>query len=404
MSRVEDRIVAAVDRDRAVALEQAMVRIPSFTLKEQALALYLYRYMKSIGLEVELQAVPINDESAGVQPIGRLRGAGGGTSLMLSGHMDFTGLEEPTGWRHPPFSAILEDGYIYGRGAKDEKGGICASLTAVEALMKSGVRLKGDLVIAPVMAQLPAGRSLGVRGLIESGVTADMIIVTENSNLSLCTVLVGRVSMKLHLEGVPGSFEGPGTDLYGRLARLIGVLGENYATIPPKQWLRYEPHRAYAGFPMVHYRAIDMSSRGCTVTMNVRTVPGQTEESVRTDIERVLASLKDSDPHYRFRVEVLDPVHYPYSISEGDPLVRAIANAHKKIRSTAPATGLASRRGAVDDGWFFVERGHKHTTVYGPGIQGRDFPDAPDERISVADMIDAAKVYALTAIEICGVA
>ena len=155
---------------------------------------------------------------------------------------------------------------------------------------------------------------------------------------------------------------------------------------------------------MVHYRAIDMSSRGWTVTMNVRTVPGQTEESVRTDIERVLASLKDSDPHYRFRVEVLDPVHYPYSISEDDPLVRAIANAHKKIRSTAPETGLASRRGAVDDGWFFVERGHKHTTVYGPGIQGRDFPDALDERISVADMIDAAKVYALTAVEICGVA
>jgi len=323
---------------------------------------------------------------------------------MLSGHMDFTGLEEPSGWRHPPFSAALEEGYIYGRGAKDEKGGICASLSAAEALLDSGVRLKGDLVIAPVMAQLPAGRSLGARHLLRSGVTADMVIVTENSNLSICTVVVGRVSAKLHLEGMPGSFDGPGTDLYGRLVTLIHTLGPNYGTVAPRKWLRFEPHPSYPGFPMVHYRAVDMASRSCTITMNVRTVPGQSAESVKTDLEQVLESLRNGDPHYCCRVEVLDPVHQPYSTSEQDPLVGAIAAAHCRVRGVPPQTGLASRRGAVDDSWFFIEHGLRHTTVYGPGVQGRDFPDAPDERISVADMVDAAKVYALTAATVCGLA
>jgi hypothetical protein len=52
-------------------------------------------------------------------------------------------------------------------------------------------------------------------------------------------------------------------------------------------------------------------------------------------------------------------------------------------------------------GGFSSNGGLKHTTLYGPGIQGWDLPDAPDERISVADMIDAAKVHALTAVEVC---
>lgn len=152
------------------------------------------------------------------------------------------------------------------------------------------------------------------------------------------------------------------------------------------------------------YRAVEMSARRCTVTMNVRTVPGQTAESVQADLKRVLEGLTGGDSHYQSRVEVLDPVHSPYSIAETDELVQAISAAHRRVRGNLPETGLASRRGAVDDSWFFVERGLKRTTLYGPGIQGRDFPDAPDERISVVDLVDCARVYALTAATVCDVA
>ena len=399
-----DCVMAAVDDARVIALEQAMVRIPSFTFEERALALFLYKYMKQAGLEVELQAVPIGDEGVGIQPVGRLRGTGGGSSLLLSGHMDFWGLEEPERWQHPPFAAVHENGFIYGRGAKDEKGGICAAISAAEALVKSGVRIRGDLIVAPVVAQLPVGRSAGARHLMASGVKADMAIVTENSNLGIATVCVGRIPAKLRMEGAPSSFDTKGTDFLACVSRLIDLLGPNYGTISPGGWLAFQRHASFPGFPMLHYRAIDMSTRSCTVTINVRTVPGQTVTSVQSDFQRVMDGLRGEDPHYRGIVEMMSPVHYPHSISEDDELVQAISTAHQRVRGSLPEIGLGPRRGGVDDSWFFIGSGLERTTVYGPGVEGPDLADAPDERISTKDLVDCARVYALTALAICGTA
>lgn len=396
-----ERVSAAVDDGRVIALEQAMVRIPSATFEERALALFLYKYMTDAGLEVELQAVPIGNSEVGVQPVGRIRGTGGGASLLLSGHMDFSGIEEPERWQHPPFAAVHENGFIYGRGAKDEKGGICAAISAAEALLTSGVRLRGDLIVAPVIAQLPVGRSIGARHLMASGVKADMAIVTENSNLGIATVLVGRMAAKLRMEGAPSSFDVTGTDFLGRLTRLIDVLGPNYGAIPPGGWLTFQPHATFPGFPMLHYRSMEWSTRSCTVTMNVRTVPGQTVSSVQHDLQRVMDGLRGDDPRYRGGVEMMDPVHYPRAMPEDDPLVQAIAAAHRRVRGSFPEIGLGPRRGGVDDSWFFVDSGLERTTVYGPGIEGPDLPDAPDERISTTDVVDCARVYALTALTIC---
>jgi len=401
---MSERVMAAVDGDRVITLEQAMVQIPSPTFEERALALFLCKYMRQAGLEVDLQAVPVGDDAVGVQPVGRVRGTGGGASLLLSGHMDFWGIEEPERWRHPPFDAVQENGFIYGRGAKDEKGGLCAAISAAEALIKSGVRLRGDLIVAPVIAQLPVGRSLGARHLMASGVKADMAIVTENSNLGIATVLVGRVAAKLRMEGAPSSFDRQGTDFLARLTRLIDVLGPNYGAVSPGGWLTFKPHESFPGFPMLHYRAMELATRSCTVTMNVRTVPGQTAASVQGDLQRVMDGLGGDDPHYRGTVQMMEPVHQPRMMPDDDPLVQAIAAAHRRVRGSLPEIGLGPRRGGVDDSWFFVERGLERTTVYGPGIEGPDLPDAPDERINTNDLIDCARVYALTALTLCGTA
>ncbi|MGQ0572435.1 MAG: M20 family metallopeptidase [Armatimonadota bacterium] len=401
-----DTIIAAVDDARVVALERAMVRIPSFTLEETALALYLAQYMRDAGLEVELQTVPISDTTAGVQPVGRLRGTDGGSSLLLSGHMDYIGLEEPERWQHPPFAAVLADGFVYGRGTKDEKGGVCAAVAAAEALARSGVRLKGDLIVVPVMGHKTklVGGGVGARHLMASGLRTDMAIVTENSNLGIATTCVGRVTARLVMDGLASTFEGRETDFYQCLGRLIDRLGSHFGSVPPGDWLTFSPHPAYPGFPMLLYGGVEVSARRCIVTVNVRTVPGQTADSVQADLERVLFAVGGDEPHYGSRVEVFNPVRHPHSIPDTDPLVQAIAMAHTQIRGDRPEIGLGPRRGAVADSWFFIESGIERTTVYGPGSIGPDFVDRPDERIAVKDLVDCTKIYALTAATLCGVA
>jgi acetylornithine deacetylase/succinyl-diaminopimelate desuccinylase-like protein len=389
-----------------------MVRIPSPTLEEGRLALFLARYMKQVGLEVELQAVPLPDDRVGVQPVGRWRGAGGGHSLLLSGHMDYIGetmnkAPAPTErWRYAPFSGTLDDGYVYGRGSKDDKGGICAAISAAEALVRSGLRLRGDLIVAPVMGHKTSrvGGGIGARHLMASGLRTDAAIVAENTNLGIASQLVGRVSARLTMTGMPAWFDDPGSDLFGRLARLLDRLGPNFGTVKQGGWLTFREDPTMVGFPMVHYEGIEIDNGACRLALNVRIVPGQTDASVKADLERLLRDLAGSDPHVGVEVDILQPVRYPHGIPVDDPLITALARAHRAVRGVAPEIGLGPARGAVADSWFFIESGLTRTTVYGPGTLEPDFHDLPDERIAVRDVIDCSRVFALTAIEVCEVA
>lgn len=411
--KVRDRIRTAVDAERVVALEQSMVRIPSPTFEEGRLALFLAGYMRAIGLTVELQAVPIDDERVGVQPVGRLAGVGGGPSLLLSGHMDYIGETmnkmgpgQSLRQRHPAFAGVFEDGFVYGRGSKDDKGGVCSAISAAEALIRSGVRLRGDLLVVPVMGHKTShvGGGVGARHLIASGISADMTIVTENTNLGIATTLVGRVTAKLHLTGSPAWFDTLGTDLYGRLGRVLMRLGPNFGTVPSGSWLTFRADEGFRGFPMVHHEGIQIANGECTIALNVRTVPGQTDASVKADLERLLSELEDGDRHFRAEVEILQPVRYPHSIPVDDVLVRTLMSVHEQVRGTRPETGIQPARGAVADSWFFVDGGLTRTTVYGPGSLEPDFSDLPDERIASRDLVDCAQIYAVTAAHLCGVA
>ena len=94
-----EQLLALIDSDRILALEQSLIRIPSSHFQEQAIADYLADYMSELGLDVEMMTVPHPYDSSipdSRQPIGRLTGKGGGQCLMLNAHMD-PGVEM-TGW------------------------------------------------------------------------------------------------------------------------------------------------------------------------------------------------------------------------------------------------------------------------------------------------------------------
>jgi acetylornithine deacetylase/succinyl-diaminopimelate desuccinylase-like protein len=164
-------ISATVDPTRVLDLEQALIRIPSSTFKEQAITDFLAEYLERLGLQVEVMQVPHPFEPgiASRQPIARLVGTGGGPTLMLNGHMD-PGVEM-SGWSVDPYGAKFEDGWIWGMGAHDDKGGLVGAICGVAAILEAGVRLAGDVLVTPVIAHKLGGA--GTRALLDHGVRAD---------------------------------------------------------------------------------------------------------------------------------------------------------------------------------------------------------------------------------------
>ena len=199
------RILATVDDEEIINLEQSLVRIPSFTYEEAELADYLAEYMSAAGIEVEMQEVvdPFDSSRKSKQPVGRIRGNGTGQSLMFNGHMDHQVMAG--NWKRDPFGGEIEGDWLYGRGAIDEKGGVTGLVIAGIAIAKAGLQLRGDLLLCPVMGHKSGG--VGTKHNLEHDIQADLCINTETTDLGIITHWCWGSARTYNLQGSPGPFQ-----------------------------------------------------------------------------------------------------------------------------------------------------------------------------------------------------
>ena len=196
--RAAQQILDQVDEDGIVDLAGELIKIPSFKTEETPVAEFLSDFFGTRGYQVELQEV----EPGRFQTIATIKGTGGGKSLMLNGHTDINSLARR--WRRDPWIPTVEGDRLYGHGIQNMKGGLASIVMAAEAVRKSGVSLKGDLVVACVVGETQGGE--GTHFLMESGFRTDMAVVAEPFGVgNLVTVHAGIVHMAIHTYGVHGS-------------------------------------------------------------------------------------------------------------------------------------------------------------------------------------------------------
>jgi acetylornithine deacetylase/succinyl-diaminopimelate desuccinylase-like protein len=131
------------------------------TGNELPLCLHLRDWLAGEGIESHIYESAENRGSL----VARLRGSGGsksgsrgGPSLMYMGHIDVVPVENPKEWRFPPFSGTVADGRMWGRGAADMKGMVAAELMALAVLRRSGLSLRGDLIVAAAADEETGGQ------------------------------------------------------------------------------------------------------------------------------------------------------------------------------------------------------------------------------------------------------
>lgn len=387
----------------AIELTRQLIRIPSFLWQESEIGRWIADWLSRRGFEVELQTVPLADGQATHQAIGRLRGAGGGPSLMLCGHTDTSDWQgdvfQRERWTSDPFGAEIADGKIYGLGALNMKAGLAALLMAGEALRRSGQPLKGDLILACVVAE--TGGGVGALHLIDSGCRPEYCIVTEAGDLDVGLISVGYVQGKIR---VLGEFKHrvPYVNPIEKAARVIAAFSPSYQQIPRAQdggWLRYQPHPLLPGFPAMALRDIAHYQDATTLTFDLRIIPGMTEASVRADMANRLDAIKAADPEFAYELLIPQSARQPNmparaATAPDAPLVRRLVAAHTQVTGAAPRVGAGHRIGATADTCHFKGVGIA-CVEYGPGF----IPVWPmvDECVSIEQVVTATKTLALTA-------
>jgi acetylornithine deacetylase len=267
--------------------------------------------------------------------VGIARGQGGGRSLLFNGHYDTVTL---AGYHGDPLDPAMRDGRIYGRGAFDMKGGVAAMMVAAARAKEEGLR--GDILVACVADEEYA--SIGTEEVVRR-FRADAAIVTEPSHLELTIAHKGFIWFDVIVRGraAHGSRPELGIDAIAKAGRFLTAL-EEY-----DRRLRANPTHPILGSGSVHASLIrggeELSSypAECRISLERRTIPGETTQSVRAELEAILARIGDADP--AFAAEIAPGLErVPFEIGEGEPIVRALdavatqALARKPIRRGEP--------------------------------------------------------------------
>jgi len=153
LEQLKKTVLAGIDRDELVGIACDLVNISSPTGFEGECADYIIGRYKAN----DIKHLPQEFDEGRRNAIGVIRGDGSGPTLMLNGDMDtsYIGNEEylPDRPGYKPH-AIVEDGWLYGLGIYNMKGGLASFLHAAEVVKRAGVPLKGDILLACVGGEI----------------------------------------------------------------------------------------------------------------------------------------------------------------------------------------------------------------------------------------------------------
>ncbi len=314
------------------------------------------------------------------------RGSGGGRTLLLCGHIDTVNVE---GMDHPHVGRRDGD-RLYGRGAYDMKAGVAAALIA--AGEAAGMGLGGDVVVACV-ADEERG-SLGVQEALRH-IRADAAIVTEPTELEVTVAHKGFVWAEIEVAGVAAHGSRPhlGVDAIVRAAPVLAGIGALDARLSAET-----PH-PLLGRGSVHAGTISggiepSSYPGrCTVSVERRTLPGETESTFAAELERLLEDARLGDPSLdaSFTTTL---VREPFTVDPEHEIVRTTRQCAARVLGSEPPVAGASYWA---DAAFIAAAGIP-TVMFGPAGEGAH---ALEEWVSVASADAVARTLVEAAARLC---
>ena len=322
---------------------------------ERAIADAVAHRLRKAGLDVTTREVQPGRPNV----VGVLEGRRPGPSLMWCGHTDTVGVAG----MDQPFTPVVRDGRVYGRGTQDMKGGLAAILAAAERLAASGGLEAGRLLIAAVVDEEYA--SVGADALVEEW-SADAAVVAEPTDLVVVTGHKGFSWVEVVTEGraAHGSRPAEGRDAIVRMGRVLQRLEEL------DRALQARPPHALLGTGSLHAslisggRELSTYPDECRLQLERRTVTGEDPDVALAEVTAILERLSAEDREFAARARSLFS-RPPFETPEGHALPAA-------LEAALTAGGRPARRGAVTFWTDAAILGHAGTpsVVFGPGGAG----------------------------------
>jgi succinyl-diaminopimelate desuccinylase len=417
MSQDAENLLKIIEarREELVELARALIRFPTINPPGEAYqpcAEFIGRRLSARGFAVDyVRAAGTPGDSERyprINVIARREGNVAGPCVHFNSHIDV--VQTGTGWTLDPFAAQIRDGKIYGRGACDMKGGLAASIIAVEALIDSGAPLPGALEISGTVDEESGGYG-GVHYLAQRGwfspPRVDHVIIPEPLNVD--RVCIGHrgvwwAEIETHGRMAHGSMPFLGDcavrhmnafidrleqDLYPKLAARrtdmpVVPSGARHSTMNINSI--HGGQAETSGFPA------PCVADSCRMVIDRRLLIEENMDSVKAEVRALLDRLVAERDGFAYELRDIFEVQ-PTMADRNGPVARSTAAAIQRVMGREAE--FVCSPGTYDQKHIDRIGKLRDCIAYGPGIL--DLAHQPDEYILIEDMVNSAKVMALSA-------
>jgi succinyl-diaminopimelate desuccinylase len=402
-------------RDELVDLTRALIRFPTVNPPGEAYrpcAEYIGDRLRARGFTVDyVHAAGTpgdNERYPRINVIARRSGRVPGPCVHFNSHIDV--VQSGAGWTLDPFAAVVKDGRVYGRGACDMKGGLAASIIAVEALIESAATLPGTLEISGTVDEESGGYG-GVHYLAERGwfspPRVDHVIIPEPLNVDRVCIghrgvwwaeiethgrmahgsmpFLGDCAVR-HMHAVVDRFE---RDLYPKLA----ARRTDMPVVPPgARHSTLNINSIHGGQAEVPGYPAPVVPDSCRMVIDRRLLIEESIDAAKGEVRELLEQLVKDRAGFRYSIRDIFEVR-PTMADRDGPVARSTAAAIRRVIGRDPE--FICSPGTYDQKHIDRVGKLRDCIAYGPGIL--DLAHQPDEYVVIEDMINSAKVMALSA-------
>jgi acetylornithine deacetylase len=336
----------------------------------------------------------------------RIDGARPGPHLGLCGHLDTKPVGEAAGeWRTDPFVATTDGDRLYGLGSTDMKGAVAAMVLAGAAFASVADRAAGSLTLI-FTADEEYGSTKGAEFLVKSNaLDVDAIVLGEASGVhsdweAIRIVSRGFSGFKVTVHG---------TQMHSSISDVmpsvnaVEAMGHVLAGMRRALHVRYPPHPLCPNGPTINIGVRAQGGVGYGVLpgyaefwSDIRTTPGMTQDVLKADVEDALERLRPEALGAEVAMVFAPGLGWlaPTEVPPDHPMVRACHLAAAEILGESPPLGAFP---GASDAWPFQGMGGIPTIAgFGPGLL--PLAHGPNEWVSQTAVIQASKIYALTAL------
>ena len=377
----------------------------------------LYKeYMESFGLVTDSWEA----EEKRANLAGTYKGTGNGKSLLFNGHVDVVPPGPLEKWTEAsPWSGLIRDNKIWGRGSCDMKGGNSAVLVALKALHTLGYKPKGDIHALFVVGEEMMNTQAGTLSAIDRGYSADGGIVVEPSSppyrlglapaspgalYMICTIpgKAGHASMRHQMIRPGGNGEVTGVSSIDKAFIIYQGL-----RLLEEEWGQTKSHPLYPkpGHFTIHPGVISGGNDGAFIISEESRIeyaiwypPHEAKDKIIDEIEAQVNRFADTDPWLRKNPPKINWLIWwpPYDVPPESPICRTIAGAYENsFNEKIKYYGFSGNNDAA-----FLNQAGIPTVTIGPGDLTR--AHKANEHVCIDELIDASILYARTIIDWCG--